>query len=414
MFFSHESMFSFEAPIHFFGKHVHTRGIGQTFFLDNWFLTSQRKKGILQEPMIVDRDLLSCSIMVTISNELRFNLSMGYAPNQGHWVSTSNSFQYKNSLLIEMIFLQELSKDLSSNPHQLPAKVILIQRIGFFFLKKIIMNKSSSLLLHLHLHLLHFLIMNKSSNLKKKRFSIKKKKREEKNQDYGRWACASQFAFKKKKKKKKIQSRFPILSNFFFKISNSLKKKNQEVLKKIFIKFILKNQEQKDMILFHILQWCNIKHEICPKLGALARYVKFLMNNSVNNWKYLFCRYQGKGPTHIGKNYAFQKSIGPLGSTSKIQILGPLGSISKISNPSNLWETRPNFKSIRPLGSTSKIPILRPLGSMFKISNQWTSGKHVQNFKSMDLWEAHPKFNSIEPLGSTSKIQFHRTSGKHI
>ena len=27
--------------------------------------------------------------------------------------------------------MQELSKDLSSNPHQLPAKVILIQRIGF-------------------------------------------------------------------------------------------------------------------------------------------------------------------------------------------------------------------------------------------------------------------------------------------
>ena len=31
------------------------------------------------------------------------------------------------------------------------------------------MNKSSSLLLHLHLHLLHFLIMNKSSYFKKKR-----------------------------------------------------------------------------------------------------------------------------------------------------------------------------------------------------------------------------------------------------
>ena len=152
------------------------------------------------------------------------------------------------------------------------------------------MNKSSSLLLHLHLHLLHFLIMNKSSNLKKKRFSIKKKREKKRIRTMG-VGLVLLSSLSKKKKKKKIQSRFPILSNFFFKISNSLKKKNQEVLKKIFIKFILKNQEQKDMILFHILQWCNIKHEICPKLGALARYVKFLMNNSVNNWKYLFCRY---------------------------------------------------------------------------------------------------------------------------
>ena len=40
--------------------------------------------------------------------------------------------------------------------------------------KKIIMKKSSSLLLHLHLHLLHFLIMNKSSYLKKKKEIFKK------------------------------------------------------------------------------------------------------------------------------------------------------------------------------------------------------------------------------------------------
>ena len=39
-------------------------------------------------------------------------------------------------MLIEIIFLQELSKDLSSNPHQLPAKVILIQMIGFSKKKK--------------------------------------------------------------------------------------------------------------------------------------------------------------------------------------------------------------------------------------------------------------------------------------
>ena len=79
-----------------------------------------------------------------------------------------------------------IEKDLFSNLHQLPAKVILIQRIGFFFFfKKIIMNKSSSLLLHLHLHLhlLHFLIMNKSSYFKKKKnqffLNLSKKKKKE-------------------------------------------------------------------------------------------------------------------------------------------------------------------------------------------------------------------------------------------
>ena len=80
---------------------------------------------------MVDCDFLSCSPMVAISNELSFNSSLEYAPNLGHWLSTSNSFQLINQLLIEIIFLQELSKDLSSNPHQLLAKVILIQRIGF-------------------------------------------------------------------------------------------------------------------------------------------------------------------------------------------------------------------------------------------------------------------------------------------
>ena len=43
----------------------------------------------------------------------------------------------------------------------------------FFNKKKIIMNKSSSLLLHLYLHLLHFLIMNKSSYFTKKKSPIK-------------------------------------------------------------------------------------------------------------------------------------------------------------------------------------------------------------------------------------------------
>ena len=62
------------------------------------------------------------------------------------------------------------------------------------------MNKFSSLLLHLHL--LHFLIMNKSSYFTQK----KKKKRKEKEEgnfqkrpwDQGHWARTSQVAFKKK------------------------------------------------------------------------------------------------------------------------------------------------------------------------------------------------------------------------
>ena len=44
------------------------------------------------------------------------------------------------------------------------------------------MNKSSSLLLHLHLRLLHFLIMNKSSYENKKK-KLKKKEEEEEEED---------------------------------------------------------------------------------------------------------------------------------------------------------------------------------------------------------------------------------------
>ena len=123
-------------------------------------------------------------------------------------------------MLIEIIFLQEFSKDLSSNPHQLPAKVILIQRIGFSKKKKkkIIMNKSSSLLLHLHLHLLHFLIMNKYSYFKKKKnqsflnlFKKKKKKRRKFSKralELG--ALSSYFLGCFQKKKKNHQSKFSI------------------------------------------------------------------------------------------------------------------------------------------------------------------------------------------------------------
>ena len=102
-------------------------------------------------------------------------------------------------------------------------------------------------------------------------FSKKKKKRE-----------------RKKKKKKKISKLSIPLKN-----SSFPKKKN---LHQILL------QEQKAMILFYNFQWCNIKsivhpqhslkHGVCPKLGAFARYAEFFsMNNSVTNWKYLFCRY---------------------------------------------------------------------------------------------------------------------------
>ena len=78
-----------------------------------------------------------------------------------------------------------------------------------------------------------------------------------------------------------------LLKKTSIKIFNFFKKKKKfEVLKEereILIKFFFRNQEQEVMVLFHILQWCNSKHEICPKLGALARYVKFSMNNSVTN-----------------------------------------------------------------------------------------------------------------------------------
>ena len=167
------------------------------------------------------------------------------------------------------------------------------------------MNKSSSLLLHLHLHLLHFLIMNKSSY-------FKKKKKEEGNfqkrpWDYGHWARTSQVAFQKKKKiinqnfqflqkiqgyqifqKKKKKSSIKIFNSFKkFKFSKFKKKKKKN------LHYILL-QEQKAMIFFHIFQWCNIKstvhpqhsskHGICPKLGAFARYANFFsMNNSVTN-----------------------------------------------------------------------------------------------------------------------------------
>ena len=111
---------------------------------------------------MADHDLLSCSPMVTTSNEFSFNLSMEYAPNWGHWVSTSNSFQWINPLL-------------NWN--------YLFARIGFSTQKKkkTIMNKSSSLLLQLYLHLLQFfdneqifIFHQKKKKRQKTKFSKKK------------------------------------------------------------------------------------------------------------------------------------------------------------------------------------------------------------------------------------------------
>ena len=96
----------------------------------------------------------------------------------------------------------------------------------------------------------------------------------------------------------------------------------------------------------------------------------------------------------------------------QIQIHGPLRSTSKIQSL-DLWEARPRFQSIGPLGSTSKLQSIGPLGSMSKLKsmdlwearpkfNLWTSGKHVQDSNPSDLWEARPK------------LQIHQTIGKHV
>ena len=110
------------------------------------------------------------------------------------------------------------------------------------------MNKCSSLLLHLYLHLLHFLIMNKSSNLKKnknkktKKVKILNKKKE------------------KRKKKKKIQI-FQQKKKSSIKIFNSFKHSR------------FPNHPQH-----------SSKHGVCPNLGAFARYAEFFsMNNYVTN-----------------------------------------------------------------------------------------------------------------------------------
>ena len=108
------------------------------------------------------------------------------------------------------------------------------------------MNKSSSLLLHLYLHLLHFLIMNKSSNLKKNKNKKTKKVK---------------ILNKKKKKKEKKNSKFFKKKKSSIKIFNSFKHSR------------FPNHPQN-----------SSKHGVCPKLGAFARYAEFFStNNYVTN-----------------------------------------------------------------------------------------------------------------------------------
>ena len=115
--------------------------------------------------------------------------------------------------------MQELSKDLSSNPHQLPAKVILIQRIGFSKKKKIIMYKSSSLLLYFHEKIQDFQIFQKK--IQKSKFSIPWKN--------------SRFQIFQKKKKEKFFQNFQFLRKIqVFQIQKK---------KKIFIKFFFINRK---------------------------------------------------------------------------------------------------------------------------------------------------------------------------
>ena len=101
---------------------------------------------------------------------------------------------------------------------------------------------------------------------------------------------------KNKNKKWKIKKKFKIFNSLKkFKISKFKKKK-----KKIFIEFFFRNRKLWSSSTFSSdatssqlsTPQHSSKHGVCPKLGAFARYAEFFsMNNSVTNWKYLFCRY---------------------------------------------------------------------------------------------------------------------------
>ena len=88
------------------------------------------------------------------------------------------------------------------------------------------MNKSSSLLLHLHLHLLHLLIMNKSSNLLKKKKTINQNFQFlEKIQDFQIFQTKKKLSIKIFNSLKKCKiSKFEKRKNSLIKIFNSFKK----------------------------------------------------------------------------------------------------------------------------------------------------------------------------------------------
>ena len=118
------------------------------------------------------------------------------------------------------------------------------------------MNKSSSLLLHLylHLHLLHFLIMNKSSYLKKKKKNDKRKnfQKKKKNWTMGIGLVLLRPLSKKKKKNSSIKifnsfkhSRFPNFST-----KKKKKKKFKGPKNKILIKFFFRNRKLSSSSIF--------------------------------------------------------------------------------------------------------------------------------------------------------------------
>ena len=145
--------------------------------------------------------------------------------------------------------------------------------IGFSIKKKkIITNKCSSLLLHLYLHLLHFLIMNKSSYLKKiknnkegqkikfskkkkiisKSFKRRRRRRRRRRRKFSKKALrlralGSYFLVACKKKKKiNINQNFQFLEKFkiskIFKKNSSIKLFNSLKNSRFLILFFLKKK----------------------------------------------------------------------------------------------------------------------------------------------------------------------------
>ena len=123
-------------------------------------------------------------------------------------------------MLIEIIFLQELSKDLSSNPHQLPTKVILIQMIGFSKKKKMEIFKKGLETRGIGLIFLRPLSKKKKKNSSIKIFQIPSKIQDfqifqkKKNSKFSIPSKNSSFTnSKKKKQKKKNQKRSSLNSS---------------------------------------------------------------------------------------------------------------------------------------------------------------------------------------------------------